>query len=89
MSALQARRWWHLPRLWSHRTLRSMLSGTPTQSLSIFYGRLGRLGASDLRLVEPDDTTDDFFNTPEKMYHAGGSAAVFGRLKTVPPATFH
>ena len=25
----------------------------------------------------------------EKMYHAGGSTAVFGRLKTVPPATFH
>ena len=25
----------------------------------------------------------------EKMYHGGGSAAVFGRLKTVPPATFY
>ena len=25
----------------------------------------------------------------EKMYHAGDSAAVFGWLKTIPPATFH
>ena len=25
----------------------------------------------------------------EKMYRVGGSTGVFGRLKTVPPGTFH
>ena len=33
-------------------------------SPSIFQGRLGWVRASDLRLVEPDGTTADFFNTP-------------------------